>query len=151
MKPFAFSLETKLKVARIEENQSREQVKQARVACKACEDALAEVEQRIKAVEKDMVANMQGLFKLEQVMLFNNYMPVLKSLWQDRRQDLDLANRQLEETQNLLLIKNRESKILMRLREKECEKYRIELNREEQKIVDEIAINRHFHSETQIR
>ena len=144
MKPFVFKLKTKLHLAELEEEQAREGLRHARARRDECIEALEKIKQHMNVIKQCLVDMMNGSCNIDQILLSKRYLPILKEQRAQRAFALELEEQKVELAETNLLEKNRELKTLIRFREKEWQEYRVEYNRQEQKILDELAINNHF-------
>jgi flagellar export protein FliJ len=78
------------------------------------------------------------------LLLIKEFIPVLIKLIINTEDRLNLAEQEVERARGVLLERTKETKTLNKLHEKEWQIYLQEWNREEQKLVDEIAITGHF-------
>lgn len=144
MRPFKFRLQTKLDISCREEQQVREEL-QIRINLRnqlqrELDEILLKLDEIHTAIKDQMVKG----FILEQFLILKNYLPIMRSMRLNKEAELAQAELAIAETRNILIEKIKERKILAKLREKEWSNYLLELNKEEQKIIDELAINNHF-------
>lgn len=85
-----------------------------------------------------------GTISLEIRRLTSEYMPVLKDLKQEKEKELFLAEEKVEKARLQLIELSKERKTLDKLREKDLHEYMQQIIREEQKLIDEIAVNSHY-------
>lgn len=144
MRPFQFRLQTKLDLTSREEQQIREELEVRLMRRDQIQRELDEIRCKLNEIEDAMKELMMQGFSLDQFMILNNYLPILRELLFKKELELKRAETEIVETRYQLLEKMKERKILEKLREKEWANYQLEMNREEQKIIDELAINSHF-------
>jgi len=149
VKPFKFRLQTKLDIACREEQQAREDLQICLAHRDQLQNELDGILLQIKETEAAMIRMMQEGFNLQQFLVFKDYLPILKEFRQLKEAELAQAESMVIEARRILIDKMKESKTLKKLREKEWARYLLELNKEEQKIIDELAINNHFRKETE--
>ncbi|MEN6348086.1 MAG: flagellar export protein FliJ [Syntrophomonas sp.] len=144
MKAFHFRLQTKLDITIRQEQLAREEL-------------------QLRIIERDQIQSeldraLDGLERLEQsirnfdlkkhnfqeLLILKDYVPVIKKLIKELETKLAQAEQKLEEARKILLERIRETRTLEKLKEKEWEAYLHELSLEEQKVIDEIAINNHY-------
>lgn len=82
----------------------------------------------------------------KQTLVIKDYLPVIRNHIKALHIELAKAEERVETARNILLECKKETKTLVKLRENEWKAYLQELNLEEQKEIDEIAINNHFRS-----
>lgn len=144
MRPFKFRLQTKLELSCREEQQIREELQIRIILRDQLQRELDEINYKLNEIEvaiKDLMV--QG-FILEQFLILKNYLPIIRSMRSNKEAELVRAELAIVETRGILIEKIKETKILQKLREKEWMSYLLELNKEEQKVIDELAINNHF-------
>jgi flagellar FliJ protein len=144
MKAFEFRLQTKLDVSVREEQLAKEemhlQIKRRDVVAEQLNNTLREID-NVEAMIKKLI---KESFTMEKYMLLKDYIPVLKELQAKQEQELITAEESVEQARAVLMEKSRETKVLNKLKNKEWNLYLQELYREEQKIIDEIAITSHY-------
>ncbi|CFX64994.1 Flagellar export FliJ [Syntrophomonas zehnderi OL-4] len=144
MKPFHFRLQTKLDLSCREESQAREELHISINYRNQVQNELDEIMRRSRETEAEIKAMMQEDFNLPQFFIFKDYLPVLKTLQKSKADDLLQAESKVTQARGILIDKMQESKTLQKLRDREWSNYLLELNKEEQKTIDELAINSHF-------
>lgn len=144
MKPFHFRLQTKLDISCREENQAREDLQISINHRDQVQKELNQIIRQEEEIEAGMKAMMLEGFNLQQFLICKDYLPILKTMRICKEDDLRQAELMVVEARNILIEKMKESKTLKKLREKEWAHYLLELNKEEQKTIDELAINSHF-------
>jgi len=144
VKPFHFKLQTKLDVAVREEQMAKEEL----YICLRHRDAimaeLLNLDNRIKGLDQSIKEAMEQSWPLERLLLLKDYLPVLKKKQMETQEKLRQAEEAAENARRILVEKARDTKVLNKLREKEWQMYLEELNKEEQKNIDEIAISSHY-------
>ena len=144
MRPFKFRLQTKLDISCREEQQIREELHICIILRDQLQRELDEIQFKLDEVEAAIKDLMVQGFNLEQFLILKNYLPVIRSMRANKEAELVRAELAIVEIRNILIEKIKERKILQKLREKEWTSYLLELNKEEQKTIDELAINNHF-------
>lgn len=144
MRPFQFRLQTKLDLSSREEQQIREELELCLMKRDQIQRELDEIRLKLGEIEDAMKELMVKGFSLDEFLIMKNYLPILREMLFNKEMELKRAEAAIVETRNQLLEKMKERKILEKLREKEWASYQLEMNREEQKIIDELAINSHF-------
>lgn len=144
MKPFKFRLQTKLNLASREEQLAKEEM-QLRVRERdLIQSELEQIIDKQLEMEESIKQLMQEGFCVDKYMLFKDYLPVLKECRIIKEEDLARAEQDVESARIILIEKTRETQTLSKLREKEWYIYLQELQKEEQQVIDEIAINSHY-------
>lgn len=144
MKPFVFRMQTKLDVVAREEDLVRQQLQHRVDERDRVQNDLNEVVTQVEELENALVQMMHGTVHVDRMLLMRNYLPVLNEIRHDKELELLQAEKKVEITRNQLVNKRKETRILEKLKERDWREYTVELNREEQKILDEIAINGHY-------
>ncbi len=144
MQPFKFRLQTKLDISSREEQQIREELQLHIILRDQLQRELDEINFKINEIQADIKDLMMSRFSLEQFLILKNYLPIIRNMQANKKEELVRAQVAIVEIRNILIEKIKERKILQKLREKEWINYLMERNREEQKIIDELAINNHF-------
>jgi flagellar FliJ protein len=144
MKTFKFRLQTKLNIASLEEQLAKEAM-QLRVRDRdLIQSELEELIDKQLEIEQSIKRLMQEGFSVDKYLIFKDYLPVLKKMRTNKEQDLDRAEQAIESARLELIEKTRETQTLIKLKDKEWHLYLQELQKEEQKVIDEIAINSHY-------
>lgn len=144
MQPFSFRLQTKLDISCREEQQFREELHIHILQRDQLQKQADEIKFRLSEIEADIKELMVLGFQLEKFLVLKNYLPIIGKLLVDKESELFQAELAIVEIRNTLIEKIKERKILQKLRNKEWANYLLELNKEEQKTIDELAINSHF-------
>lgn len=144
VKPFKFKLQTPLDIAERQEQLAREEL----LACITERDKIQqELKWNVSRLErmKQLIREYtEKHSSLQRVLLIKEFIPVLTKLIINIEDRLNLAEQEVERARGVLLERTKETKTLNKLHEKEWQLYLQEWNREEQKLVDEIAITGHF-------
>lgn len=147
MKAFRFRLQTKLEICTRQEQIAWEEMQR----CLRERDFLLEElqyrEQRLLAVEEEIRQDSCKVQGFQTLMLKREFVPILVMQIEQAEQNLSQAEARVEEARVLLLERKRETTTLEKLKERAWQEYLLELQQEEQKIIDEIAINNHFRRE----
>lgn len=144
MRAFQFRLQTKLDLSNREEQQVREELQILILQREQIQGELAEIQAKLDGIETAIKELMAEGFSLEEYLVLKNYLPIIRSMRMQKEAELIRAESFITETRSRLIEKMKERKTLEKLREKEWLNYLLEFNREEQKIIDELAINNHF-------
>lgn len=144
MKPFTFRLQTKLDVVNREEDLVRQELWHHIEARDEVQFALEEIVDEIQQVENSLVQMMRGTISLDKMLLMRNYLPVLSESRQIKEQELYQAEQTVEKVREQLVNKRNECRVLERLKEKDWHEYWQEWQRQEQKVIDEVAANNHY-------
>lgn len=144
MKPFRYRLQTKLNIASREEQAAKEEMRQRIIQRDSIQTELDKIIDQQLDLEQSIIHLMQEDFYVDKFLLFNDYLPILKECRAIKLDELHKAEKQVESARTVLMRKTRETKTLSKLREKEWQLYLQELQKEEQQVIDEIAINNHY-------
>ncbi len=139
MRKFRFKLQTKLDISASQEKLAMEQL-----AAKIAErndiiHKLNNKKDKLKVLQ-DSVEKLSFQYTL----IVKDYLPILRARIYELQLELAAAEERVEVARNILIECKKETKTLTKLREKEWHNYLHELSLEEQKEIDEIAINNHF-------
>lgn len=144
MKAFKFRLQTSLNVSLRREQVAREELKACMAEKERVEEQLAQLNDKLARLE-DRVREL-GLARpmSQEDLMHREYLPVLHKQVRQMQVRLAKAEDKVENARGVLLERKKESQSLERLREKEWQEYLHELNLEEQKAIDEVAISTHY-------
>lgn len=140
MKVFHFRLQTSLDIAERQEQIAREELLRLTLERDNIQVQLDTAHRRLQGMEQSIRDSVNEDMPLEKVLLIINYIPVMRELIDSIVSDLRAAEQAVEGARSILLERVRETRTLKKLREKEWLLYLEEWNREEQKLIDEIAI-----------
>lgn len=143
MKAFRFRLQTSLDIAERQEQIAREELMARILKRDNLQLQLERAEIRLKGMEQSIRDLVQENMPLERVLIIINYIPVMRELIDNIGAELQAAEQEVENARQILLGRAKETRTLTKLREKEWLLYLEECNREEQKLIDEIAITRY--------
>jgi len=139
MKPFVYRFERKLGLVRQEEQAVRLELQQAMAERDRIVEELERLKNRIACIE-DAIRLHWGNILVPEVGLQKAYLPILKERFLKLVEDLQAAEEKVETTRKKVIAKKRETMTFEKLREHDWQEYLYEVNREEQKIIDELAI-----------
>lgn len=139
MHKFVFRLQKKLDISERQEQIAKEQLSLRIKERNAINDSINNQLTRLNRYE-----NLIKDLPFKQTLVYKEYLPILRNYIKELQEELDKAEEKVEIARTILLECKKETKTLTKLRENEWEKYLSELNKEEQKEIDEIAINKHF-------
>lgn len=144
MKTFKFRLQTSLNVSLRREQVAREELQACIAEKERVEEQLAQLNDKLARLE-DRVREL-GLARpmSQEALMHREYLPVLHKQVRQMQVQLARAEDKVENARRVLLERKKESQSLERLREKEWQEYLHELNLEEQKAIDEVAISTHY-------
>lgn len=139
MQKFVFRLQKKLDISERQEQIAKDQLSLRIKDRNAINDSINNQLTRLNRYENS-IKNLP----FKQTLVYKEYLPLLRNYIKELYVELDKAEDKIEVARTILLECKRETKTLIKLRENEWEKYLNELNKAEQKEIDEIAINKHF-------
>jgi flagellar FliJ protein len=143
MKAFHFRLQTSLDIAERQEQIAREELMARIQERDKLKVQLENAKRRLKGMEQSIRDSVQENMPLERVLIIVNYIPVMREVIDNIANELESAEQEVEKARQILLGRVKETRTLNKLREKEWLLYLEECNREEQKLIDEIAITRY--------
>lgn len=144
MKAFRFRLQTKLEICTRQEQLAWEEMQSRLKERELLLEELQYRERRLLAVEEEIRQDSCKAQGFQALLLKREFVPVLVMQIEQAEQNLSQAEARVEEARVLLLERKRETSTLEKLKERAWQEYLLELQQEEQKIIDEIAINNHF-------
>lgn len=143
MKPFVYRFERKLGLVRQEEQAIRQELQIVMAERDRIAEELERIKNRIDRLQEAIRLH-QGNLLLPEAGLCHEYLPVLKDYFLKLVDDLQEAEEKVENTRNKVIEKKRETKTFEKLRENDWQVYLYEVNREEQKVIDELAVTSGF-------
>lgn len=141
MKSFRFKLQTALDYKITLEEKKKMELAMQQQEVHQAENDLQEVLRAMVMAEQDARKHETGYFDVERRQLFFRFWEFLEQRQHQAERRLKLELEQLEDIRKALLSLMQERKVLENLREKHLLQYKQELERAEQKILDEIALN----------
>lgn len=144
MRAFHFRLQTKLDISCRQEQMAREEMQLRLGECQQIEEKLEQMILRLEELEQSIRDNINETNSFQTILIKKDFFSVFKVRMKAMEEKLKQAEEILEEARKILMEKAREKKSLEKLKEKEWHLYLHELQLEEQKIIDEMAINNHF-------
>jgi flagellar FliJ protein len=139
MKAFVYRFERKMGLVRQEEQALRHELQVVSAERDRVLEELNRLKSRIDCLEES-IRNHQGNFLIPEVGLCKEYLPVLKERFLQMVTELQEAEKRVESARQMVVEKKRETKAFEKLREHDWQEYQYELNREEQKLIDELAM-----------
>lgn len=141
MRKFKFKLKTPLKVKQMEEKVKKQKLAAA-IARQNYEKKLLKtlLTQRL-ALDSDLQKNLEISIKVEELYVYINYMETIKRQIENQKKSLFKAKEDCNKTRSSFIESRKERQILEKIKQKSFKTYIEEINREEQKLSDEIAIS----------
>lgn len=144
MRAFKFKLQTPLDIAERKEQLAREELLAYITERDKIQQELSMAVLRLKRIEQLIRDYIEKHSPLQRILIIKEYIPVLTGLIATIEEKLNLAEQEVERARSVLLERTRETKTLNKLHDREWQIYLQEWNREEQKLIDEIAITQHY-------
>lgn len=144
MKAFQFRLQTKLTIASRQEELAREDLQRATFVRNRIADELTEMMERLTEKQSSVRIMIEESESFERILIVKEYIPVIVASIQSLELRLAQAEQKVEECRADLLEKKKETRTLDRLKEKAWMRYMHELQKEEQKLIDEVANTGHY-------
>lgn len=144
MKNFNFRLQTKLNVSLRQEEIARENL-QAHLNVR---DEIAGQLQEIASKAQNLEQSLRDLsgeqIDFQEFVARREYLPVIHQQKKTVIKNLDQAETKVDRARDALIDRVKESSTLQKLREREWQSYMREVQQEEQKTIDELALSSHF-------
>jgi flagellar FliJ protein len=141
MRKFKFRLQTPLKVKLIKEKMARQEFLRALVVKQGEEDVLRLLNQKYSDTKKTLGELNQGYVNIGHLMDFDIYSNALRGKIKDQREAVKRSEIVCDSTRSGYIEAKKEKQVLEKIREKRHHKHVKSINREEQKLSDEIAEN----------
>jgi flagellar FliJ protein len=139
MKPFIYRFERKLGLVRQEEQTVRQEMHLLMSERDRILGELDQLQSRIHCLE-ELIRSYDGNWLIPEAGLCKEYLPILREHFYHKTDELLLAEGRVEKARQKVMEKKRETKTYEKLRENDWQDYRYESNREEQKVIDELAM-----------
>ncbi len=144
MKAFYFRLQTKLDISCRQEQIAREEVQLRLSECRQIEERLEQMLLRLEELQQSIREQNNEKNSFQTILIKKDFLSVFKDRTKAMKKKLKQAEEILEEARTELMNRAREKQIMEKLKDKEWHLYLHELQLEEQKSIDEIAINGYF-------
>lgn len=144
MKAFRFRLQTKLDISIRQEQLARDQLQICIFERNRIQERLELAVSRLEALEQNIREFNFGKQSFQELLIKREYVPVMKNQITNIEEMLYTAEQILDKARQVLLARIKETDTMEKLKEKDWQEYLHQLSLEEQKIVDEIAINNHY-------
>lgn len=141
MKKFKFKLETKLRLTVQEEKQALWEYRTRQNEWLSEQEILEKYRQQLVDLweyYREIIRKGTGIQKL---IMIQQFVPVLKERISNQEVRLEAARVLMQEAETIYLNLRMERKTLDKLKDREHQQYLLEWQREEQKLIDEIASN----------
>jgi flagellar FliJ protein len=139
MRRFKFNLNTALRVKQKIEQIREHQLIEARMVLEREKQELLALKEKKNDIKQVMERELQRPLKAAELMLYESIMNALNERVKNQESKVKCAIEKSKEITELYLAARRERQVMEKLKEKKYANYLIELNREEQKILDDIA------------
>ncbi|NPV25923.1 MAG: flagellar export protein FliJ [Firmicutes bacterium] len=151
MRRFKFKLQTNLDLVYKREELLKQEFFQQQKRFNQEMKALKQLRERCQQLQDEMRGVVQGTLNLARIKLYNDFFPMLLKQIKQQSIQVESARQDLESARHALMKIVKEKKILEKLRQRQWEIYQQEVLREEQKVIDELAVTgfyRHMNSST---
>ncbi|RKY03911.1 flagellar export protein FliJ [Candidatus Poribacteria bacterium] len=142
MRRFSFRLEPVLRYRRMIEEMRKMELAAARAEYDLARARLEEVVRRREELEGVLRRREAEGLSAAEAQLYLGYLAALRDLEAARREELKRAEEKLEMARNRLLSSRRDRRAVEILRERELERFKAEMRREELKLIDEVSNNK---------
>ena len=139
MRRFKFNLNTPLRIKQKIEQIREHQLIEARMALEREKQELLALKEKKNDIKQVMERELQQSLKAAELMLYESMMNTLNDRLKNQESRVERAREKSKEAMELYLAARRERQVMEKLKEKRYAHYLVELNREEQKILDDIA------------
>ncbi|MCR4400736.1 MAG: flagellar export protein FliJ [Syntrophomonadaceae bacterium] len=146
MKRFEFGLQTKLDVTVTREDQARQELALRRAQLDSEQRRLQALEGEREQCYQRLRQGQQEVLQLDELALVKSYLPRLKERIAAQAERVRRADNEVQAAQERLQELMQERKALEKLRDKEYAEYQQEVLRQEQLVIDEVAITGYWRS-----
>ena len=143
MKPFRFSLEPVLMLRRREQDLAKEAYAEAIGFKNRCQASLEQSMVELEALQGELVTKRSGLTHKDDQILFIHAIRQQRDFCHTIAQRLARAEQLIQVRMEEWLVARRKTEMLERMKEKYFKKYRAEVQRLEEKMIDDIVSARH--------
>lgn len=144
MRAFVFRLQTSLNVSLRWEQQAKEELQACLAEKNRLEEQLKQTRDKLQHIENYIRELSLDNCLSPDILIYREYLPVLHTRCRQLQDSIEQAEERVEQARTKLLEKRRETMSLERLRDKEWQDYLHELNLEEQKLIDEVAMTAYY-------
>jgi len=142
MRKFRFRLQSLENIKGLELDTLRQQLAKKQAAVRSAEQSLLAIRDALNDAYNEL-AKLRSEGRTDSTLLLSleSYTVLLRDQLRAQAQRVMQLRREMEEARGLLLTKHREKKVLEKYRERQLAKYSLNVEREEQKQLDETASN----------
>lgn len=144
MKPFAFKLQTALNIKLKEEEKVKEELHQQTARRLETLDLLAVLEEELGKLEDRLRGHQDTRVDVDEIRRCLDYLPVIREKILRQKECIRQIEAEIDRIRQTLVELMRKRKVLEKLKERHYAQYQAEVNREEQKIIDEMATNSYY-------
>lgn len=141
MRKFHFKLETKLRLTVQEEKQAQWEYKTRQFELQKEQDKLELLNTQLDELWDYYREVAKSGVGIQQLIIIHQFVPVLKERIKNQEHAVETARELMLEAEAAYLEKRTERKTLDKLKDREHQQYLLEWQREEQKLIDEVASN----------
>lgn len=144
MKGYQFKLQKVLDTCRLKEELIEVKLAELERLAESQRERLKSIEQEEEALlsERRVLREKNGLVALEEEMFYENCLEALRLRIERMKMYLRQIEEQIRQTREELVAAAMERKVMEKLRDKHYEHFKIEVERNNQKVLDEIAVQR---------
>lgn len=145
MKEYQFRLQKVLDTCRLREELIEVKLAELERLAESQRERLKSIEEEERALlsERRAMREKNGSIALEEEMFYENCLEALRLRIERMKMYLRQIEEQIRQTREELVAAAMERKVMEKLREKDYENFRIEVERNNQKALDEIAVQRY--------
>jgi flagellar FliJ protein len=141
MKPFEFKLQTALNLKQKEEDRVKEELQRLTARRREELNRLAVLEGELGQLEDRVRRHQDARVDVAEIKRCLDYLPVMRDRISRQQEIIRQIEADMDKTRQLLVEIMRRRKVLEKLKERHYAQYQLEVTREEQKIIDEMATN----------
>lgn len=141
MKPFEFKLQTALNLKQKEEDRVKEELQRLTAMRREALDKLAVLGGELCQLEDRLRRHQDARVDVAEIKRCLAYLPVMRDKILRQEEIIRQIEADMDKTRQLLVEIMRRRKVLEKLKERHYAQYQLEVTREEQKIIDEMATN----------
>lgn len=141
MKPFEFKLQTALNLKQKAEDRIKEELQRLTVRYHEALAHLADLEEQLNRLEEQRRRYQETSVEVAEIRICLNYLTVMHDKILRQNEVIRLIAAEIDKTRQVLIEIMRQRKVLEKLKGRHYAQYQLELSREEQKIIDEMATN----------
>lgn len=146
MKPFVFKLQTALGLKQKQEEQQKQIMGKLQIKYQQELTLLDSFQTKLLNLQAHLRVEQMAIIELPKIISYQEYMPVLHSRIKQQSEQVDRLLAEIEQARAVLVSLMQERKILEKLKAKKYEEWRKQDLLEEQKNIDEMAMNTYLNN-----